>query len=266
MRKKKKDHTNLAKALEEEGIRKKLLERGAFSLSNTELLSLLLSGMCPDATLATAHELLAQAGNSLSQLNKVPVAKLSAQLPPSAQSGAYAVVSALEIGRRLQVETQSAPLSLSGPHDVKLLMKAYLSGLPHEEFWILLLNQNKSLLSRKQISMGGTTSSSIDIKIILRYALEEPTCTAIVLVHNHPSGQVRHSESDIALTKHIISAAEIIGIQVLDHIIYTDDSCISMHQLALLNLAGIARVAHSPLHLPAQQPKQIPSITINKDS
>ena len=210
-----------------EEIEHKLFERGAFSLSSAELLALLVSSPNVTDPLRTAKQLLLDTGNTLDRLSKTSIGKLS-ELSYIDNTKAYLLTSALELARRLQVEREHQEArTIEHAHDVKSLMKAYLSELPHEEFWILLLDEGKHLLGKRQISMGGTTAIAIDPKIIFRHVLSEPACSAIVLVHNHPSGRARPSKSDIAITQRILVAAHILGVTVSDHVIYTEDGCYS---------------------------------------
>ena len=214
----------------------KLSERGAFSLSNAELLGILLQALaCKEAPLEKAKALLLKAGNSLSRLSKVSLAKL-ASWPGMDPSRAGAVVAALELARRLQIENLSEEkIVVLDTYGVRKLMQPYLHGLLHEEFWLLLLDTQKQLLDKRQVSIGGMQATVADHRIIFQHALSEPTCVALILVHNHPSGPPIPSEDDKILTEQLFRIGHALQIQVIDHVIYTNESSYSFADEGMLD-------------------------------
>ena len=214
----------------------KLSERGAFSLSDTELLAMLLRERAKaPLPQEQAGALLLRAGNNLSKLAKTSVAKLSTW-PGMTLPRAYVVASALELARRLRTEeTTELPHVVATLRDVRQLMRPYLKSLPHEEFWALLLSQHRRLLGKRQISQGGLQATVADPKLIFRQALSEPLCTALILVHNHPSGDPRPSDEDKALTRKLLYAGRALELQILDYIIYTDTGGYSFAEEGLLD-------------------------------
>jgi len=113
------------------------------------------------------------------------------------------------------------------------IMQPLLGHLPHEEFWVLYLNNSNKILAKTQLSIGGMTSAIVDVRIVLKQALEH-SATAIILVHNHPSGSLKPSVSDKELTQKFIGAAESLDIKVLDHIIVTEKTYFSFADESLL--------------------------------
>ena len=116
------------------------------------------------------------------------------------------------------------------PADIQRIVRPYLRGIPHEECWILLLNQKARLLGLRQVSQGGLMGASMDTSAIFRLALSEPDCTNFVVVHNHTSGNCKPSPQDTLFTKKVAAAALLIGISLRDHVIYTDESVYSFYK------------------------------------
>lgn len=152
--------------------------------------------------------------------DKVTIEEICNSLTPARKALALAVV---ELYKRLQSRNFN---SVTNSHDAYMILKRYLLGLPNEEFWVLFLNQANKVICKKRISVGGIKETSVDISVILKEAV---LCgaTGMILAHNHPSGTLIPSLPDKKLTDRVVKAAEIIGIKVLDHIIFTDDKYFS---------------------------------------
>lgn len=219
-----------------EYLEEKISERGAFSLSDIELLAILLrKEQDQEPNLKLAKALLKQAGNSLFRLSKMSVGAFCTVAHMS-QAQAYVLRSALELARRLHIEKESEDmLFIYGTQDVKKVMRPYLGGLPHEEFWVLLLDPRQRLLGRRQISTGSLQKVAIDNKTIFRMALGEPNCTHLILVHNHPSGNLRPSQADKALTQQLLILGLNLDLHIKDHVIYSDEGCYSFADEGLLD-------------------------------
>ena len=224
-------------------LEEKLSERGAFSLSNAELLGILLKALaCKESPLEQAKALLLKAGNSLLQLAKVPVGRL-VEWPGMNTSRAYALTTVLEFARRLQIEDiPNERVVISTTHIVRQLMQPYLKGLLHEEFWLILLDAQQQLLGKRQISIGGSQATVADPKIIFRHALSEPSCRSLILVHNHPSGDPMPSEEDKLFTEQLLIVAKVLQINIKDHVIYTDDKGYSFADEGMFGLGEERRL------------------------
>ena len=214
----------------------RMRERGVFSLSDVELLSLLLHADQPaDFPLETAQKMLRQANNSLVRLAKMSIGELQEmmELTPVQAQG---LVSALELGRRLQHATNNTHAAnfLPTAANVHNMMKPYLCNLPYEEFWVILLNHNHKILGKRQVNQGTTQSIACDVKKLFRLVLSEPLCTSILLVHNHPAGCVKPSPEDVNLTRNLYRTSQFLGITFSDHIICANDSCYSFKEEGVL--------------------------------
>ena len=203
---------------EEERPREKLMHKGTAALSNAELLAILLrSGNRDTSAVDLARELLAAsegklsvlAGRNIHQLNKtsgVGTAK------------AASVVAAFELARRLEAEIPADEFTIRSADTVARMMTPLLGALPHEECWVLYLNRAQKYVGREKISTGGQASTVIDIKIIVKKAVER-LASAVILVHNHPSGNPAPGESDRTQTDALRKALAVFDIGLLDHVI-----------------------------------------------
>lgn len=205
----------------EDRPREKLLNHGIQSLSDTELLAILLgSGTKNVSAVELARQILVSAGNNLHQLGKLSVVELK-QNKGIGQTKALMLLSALEIGRRRnQTEIIQKP-KITSSKDVFNLFHPILGDLPHEEFWILILNRSNHVIDKVRISQGGISGTVIDARLILKNALEK-FASGLILCHNHPSGNTEPSEPDKKITQKIQNAANFMEINVLDHIIIAD--------------------------------------------
>lgn len=205
---------------EEDRPREKFQFSGKHSLTNSELLAIILgSGYAQYSALALSQQILSESENELSSLSKKTVAQLT-QIKGVGQVKAITILSALELGRRMEQQRvrQIPEKAISSSEDVYLILKSKLSDLAHEEFWVVYLSQAHVIQRYECLSRGGITGTVADIRLILSRALELKS-TSIVLVHNHPSGQLRPSQADIDLTQKASSASSLMDIKILDHLI-----------------------------------------------
>src|SRR6476620_5845958 len=137
------------------------------------------------------------------------------------EAKASTIVSALELGRRRKETAAAARTAITCSTDIYDYIKPHLLDLPHEEFWIILLNRANVVMKKTAISSGGVAGTVADPKIIFKHALEN-LASSIILVHNHPSGNRQPSSADISLTKKLKEAGSFLDLPVLDHLIYTD--------------------------------------------
>lgn len=213
---------------ESERPREKLLSRGAGSLSNGELLAILIgSGSCGMSAVETAQALLSSCNGQLSSLFNTSPGKMGT-IPGIGPVKASCICAALELGRRFMEERACiSRTSLASPRMAYDRIIPELKGLRHEECWILLLNRSNFLVGKHRISSGSDHMTVIDSKSIIRLALESNAC-GIILVHNHPSGNPRPSTPDIRQTEQLHNAAKAFDISLVDHIIVCDDCFFSV--------------------------------------
>ncbi|MDX1942876.1 MAG: DNA repair protein RadC [Saprospiraceae bacterium] len=211
---------------EEDRPREKLLAKGKQSLSDAELLAILLgSGSRDETAVALAQRILKSVENDLNELGRRSIAELT-KFKGMGEAKSIAIVAAMELGRRRQLTDIRERPQIRSSRDAYDVIAPILMDLPHEEFWILLLNRANKVMSREQISLGGVAGTVVDAKIIFRKAIEG-MASSIILVHNHPSGNLQPSQQDIDLTKKLRKAGETLDISVLDHLIIAESSYFS---------------------------------------
>lgn len=211
----------MADMSEEDRPREKALLSGLQSLSTAELLAILLgSGTSGMSAVALAQHILKDVDQSLVALSQRSIKNLVANYKGVGEAKAITILAAMEIGRRYRDESPKQAPQITSPEDAYGLMQYTLADLDHEEFWIAYLNAARRVTKKERISQGGLTSTVVDAKIVVRHALDEQA-TALILYHNHPSGNMRPSKQDDKLTQTLRAAAKLFDIQVLDHIIVT---------------------------------------------
>jgi len=207
----------------EDRPREKMMAQGMRSLSEAELVAILIrSGNLEESAVEVARRLMASVNNNLNELGKKSVNDLK-KFKGIGEVKAITIMSALELGRRRKESEPDEKLKVVTSFDVAQIFKPLLSDLPHEEFWVLLLNRNNLYIDKLMVSQGGMTGTIIDVRVILRMALENKACS-IILCHNHPSGNLEPSEADKDITKKISEAGRQMDIPVLDHLIIGNDS------------------------------------------
>jgi DNA repair protein RadC len=210
----------------EDRPREKMMAHGMRSLSEAELVAILIrSGNLEESAVEVARRLLASVNNNLNELGRKSIADLQ-KIKGIGEVKAVTIMSALELGRRRKESDHYERPKVVTSSDAAEIFKPLLGDLPHEEFWILLLNRNNLYIDKLLVSQGGLTGTIIDVRIILRMALEHSACS-IILCHNHPSGNLDPSEADKDITKKISEAGRQMDIPVLDHLIIGNDSYFS---------------------------------------
>jgi DNA repair protein RadC len=213
--------------------REKLLQKGRVSLSDSELIAILIgSGNRSESAVELSKRILASTKNNLSELGRLSITQLC-EFKGIGTAKAITIVAALELGRRRRVEEALDRKKITSSNSVFELMQPIIGELPHEEFWIVYLNNSNKVLDQLQLSKGGITGTLVDVRITLKKALELGA-TAIILTHNHPSGNLYPSEADKQLTKKLKTASESLDIKVLDHIIVTEKSYFSFADEGIL--------------------------------
>ena len=201
--------------------REKMMRLGQKGLSDAELLAILLgSGSRQETALALARRILQAVEGNLVRLGRCTRAELQA-FRGVGEAKAVSVMAALELGRRRQLAQVSDRPQVRSSKDAYRAIAPMLLDLPHEEFWILLLNRANRVIGREQISAGGVTGTVVDAKLIFRKAMEGLACS-LILCHNHPSGNLRPSQADIDLTAKLQEAGKTLDVVILDHLIIGD--------------------------------------------
>ncbi|MEO5603646.1 MAG: DNA repair protein RadC [Cyclobacteriaceae bacterium] len=202
----------------EDRPREKLLLKGIHALSDAELVAILLgSGTTTTSAVELAKKVLQTVDNKLNELARLSIKDLT-RVKGIGEVKAITIIAALELGRRKRDSDPEEKPRITGSRDVFEILKAHLLDIPHEEFWILLLNRANRVIKKHQISQGGVSGTVADPKIIFKVALGE-LASGIILAHNHPSGNLTASQADIELTKKLKEAGKLLEIQVLDHVI-----------------------------------------------
>ena len=214
--------------------RERLLARGVKALSDAELVAILIrSGTPTDSALDLARIILRQAGNDLHKLAGLGVNELM-RIHGVGEAKAMSIVAALELGqRRRDLNVSQRPLIVDSRSAFELLQPV-LGDLPYEEFWLLLLDRGNRLSNRYQVSQGGMHGTVADPKRIFKEALDQ-RASAVILCHNHPSGQLRPSTEDIMLTRKLVEGGRFLDIVVQDHLIVTSSGYYSFADNGQLN-------------------------------
>ncbi len=201
--------------------REKLVAKGVAALTDAELVAILLrSGTRSETVVEISKRVLALCGNNLNELGKIERTQLQ-KIKGIGATKAVTLMAALELGRRRSVADAVVRPVVTKADVVVQLMSPMLTDLPCEEMWLLLLNQANRVMERLKISQGGVCATTIDMRIVLKPAIEK-LATGIVLVHNHPSGSAAPSPEDCRLTGKLKQAAALFDIKLQDHIIIAD--------------------------------------------
>lgn len=219
-------NTPITQWAEEDRPREKMLAIGKKSLTNSELLAILLrTGVQGATAIDIAQDLLYQMGNKLTELARLEVADLMRKEKGLGMAKAVTVLAALELGNRMMKEAnENQDQTIKCSQDLFNFIVPTLIDLNHEEFWAVYLNQRNKVSWKQCIGRGGLTQTTVDLRIIFKGALEH-NAVAVAVVHNHPSGRLIPSQPDKDLTKHIADAGNILHIKLMDHLIvgFNDD-------------------------------------------
>lgn len=207
---------------EEDRPREKLSAQGRRALTDAELIAILIgSGSRDETAVELSKRILHHYNNDLNRLGKASIAELS-NFKGIGEAKAISIIAALEIGRRRDDTEVKTPEFIHGSREAYNLMRRHLVDLSHEEFWIILTARSQKVISRELISRGGLSQTIVDPKVIFGIALQRQASN-IILVHNHPSGNLKASDADITITRRLIQAGNVLEIKVLDHIIISDN-------------------------------------------
>lgn len=198
--------------------REKMSVLGAASLSDSELLAILInSGTRDKSAIDVAREILAKAGNSLNALAGMSKEKLCS-ITGIGEAKAARLMASFELSVRIQSEVPEPRASITASSSVSRIFTPLLRNLDHEECWVIFLNRANRIIAKERVSIGGVSGAVLDSRIIIRKAVEK-LASAIILVHNHPSGNPHPSDMDRKQTRILRDAAGLLGISLLDHII-----------------------------------------------
>lgn len=213
--------------------REKLRDKGKAVLSDAELVAILIgSGNRQESAVDLCKRILASVDNNLNTLGKLSIKQLMT-FKGIGEAKAITILAALELGRRRRAEDTLELSTVESSQSVFNIMQPILGELPHEEFWILYLNNSNKVIKKNQLSKGGITGTLVDVRLVLKTALEVGA-TALILSHNHPSGTLKPSGSDVNITQKLKSAADSLDIKVLDHVIVTEKAYFSFADESLL--------------------------------
>jgi len=206
---------------EEDRPREKMLLKGRHSLSDAELLAIMLgSGSIGESAVGLAQRILGSVENNLHELGKRSIIDLQ-RFKGVGEAKAITIAAALELGRRRQISDLRDRPRVSSSRDAFDAIASMLTDLYHEEFWLLLLNKANEIVAREKLSTGGMAGTVADVKMAFKIALDAKA-SAIIAVHNHPSGNLKPSEADIILTKKLKDAGRILDLPLLDHLIVSE--------------------------------------------
>jgi len=218
---------------EDDRPREKFLSKGKNSLSDSELLAIIMgSGNKDETAIELARKILASVNNNWHQLSLLSLKDLM-KFKGVGEVKAISIITALEIGRRRADQQLPEKRVISCSNDAYLILKNHLSDLRTEEFWAIFLNQSNKVIHLTQLTQGGINQSIVDIRVLFRTALDHYS-TGIIIAHNHPSGNFKPSIEDIDITQKIKEAGNMLSIQLLDHVIITQNSYLSFSDEGLL--------------------------------
>jgi DNA repair protein RadC len=218
---------------EDDKPREKLMLKGKVALSDAELIAILIgSGSRNESAVELSKRILASVDNNLNALGKLSLQQLMA-FKGIGEAKAISIIASMELGRRRRAEEAIELKSITSSNSIFEMMQPLIGELPHEEFWIIYLNNSNKVISKSQLSKGGITGTLVDARLVFKTAIEIGA-VSIILVHNHPSGTLKPSEADKQITKKLKQAGESLDIKVLDHLIVTETNYFSFADESIL--------------------------------
>ena len=206
---------------EEDRPREKMLLKGVSSLSDAELIAILIgSGNSNETAVQLSQRILNSASNNLNALGKLSIKELM-KYKGIGKAKSISIAAAMELGRRKSVTEPVKRETVRSSNDAFQIFYPVLCDIPHEELWVALTNHANKVIEKVKISQGGLGETSADLRFIMKAAINT-TCHGIILCHNHPSGNIQPSQQDDTLTSRLGKAAELMNMQLLDHIIICD--------------------------------------------
>lgn len=207
---------------EDDKPREKLMLKGKSALSDAELIAILIgSGNRNESAVDLSKRILGSVDNNLNALGKLSISQLM-NFKGIGEAKAISIIAAMELGRRRRAEDAVELTKITSSKVVFEMMQPIIGELPHEEFWILYLNNSNKVISKSQLSKGGITGTLVDVRLVFKTALETGA-TSLILCHNHPSGALTPSDADKQITRKLKLAGDSLEIKVLDHLIVTEN-------------------------------------------
>ena len=217
----------------EERPREKLLIRGISALTDGELIAILISsGSSNETAVELSRRILETVHFNLHELGKLNSDELQ-RFRGIGEAKAVTLLAAMELGRRRNQSEALENGQVKGSKDAANFLRPEIGDLAHEEFWVLFLNRQNKVVDKQRLSQGGMTGTVIDVRLVLKLALEKHA-TSLIFGHNHPSGNVNPSNEDIKITKKIKDAALLMDINTLDHVIIADSKYYSFADEGIL--------------------------------
>lgn len=217
----------------EDRPREKLLYRGISSLSDAELLAILIgSGNQEETAVELSRRIMENVKNNLNELGKQNVENLK-MFKGIGDAKAILIIAAMELGRRRSHASALEMNKITGSNDVANYLRPLIGDLPHEEFWVLFLNRQNKVIDHQKLSQGGLTGTVIDVRLVLKMAIEKHA-TSLIFAHNHPSGNLEASDADRKITRQLKESSAIMDIPLLDHLIITQGGYLSFADEGLL--------------------------------
>lgn len=208
---------------EDDKPREKLMLKGKSVLSDAELIAILIgSGSRNESAVDLSKRILASVNNNLNALGKLSLSQLM-QFKGIGEAKAISIIAALELGRRRRAEDTVELKKVTSSKIIFEIMQPIIGELPHEEFWIIYVNNSNKVIAKSQLSKGGITGTLVDVRLVFKTALEMGA-TGLILCHNHPSGALIPSDADKQITRKLKLAGDSLEIKVLDHLIVTETS------------------------------------------
>ncbi len=216
-----KTHIAIANWSKDDRPREKLMLKSKSALSDAELIAILIgSGSRNESAVALSRRILASVDHNLNSLAKLSISQLM-NFKGIGEAKAIAIIAALELGRRRRSEDAVELVKITSSKMVFEIMQPIIGELPHEEFWVLFLNNSNKVIYKSQLSKGGITGTIVDVRLVFKLSLENGA-TSLILCHNHPSGNLQPSDADKEITRKLKLAGDNLDVKVLDHLIITE--------------------------------------------
>jgi DNA repair protein RadC len=217
---------------EDDRPREKLMLKGKNALSDAELIAILIGSGSRNESAVDLSKRILTSVDTLNSLGKMSLAQLT-NFKGIGEAKAIAIIAALELGRRRRAEDVVELTKITSSKIVFEIMQPVIGELPHEEFWVLFLNNSNKVILKSQLSKGGISGTIVDVRLVFKLALENGA-TGLILCHNHPSGGLIPSDADKQITKKIKSAGDNLDVKVLDHLIITETKYYSFADQGIL--------------------------------